>query len=46
VVYCSSGYRSAIAASMLLRERRDVLDLVGGLPAWNAGGLDHAPVAG
>jgi hydroxyacylglutathione hydrolase len=46
VVYCASGYRSAIAASMLLRDGRDVLDLVGGLPAWNAGGLDHAPVAG
>jgi rhodanese-related sulfurtransferase len=45
VVYCASGYRSAIAASMLLRERDDVLDLVGGLPAWNAGGLEPAPVA-
>jgi hydroxyacylglutathione hydrolase len=38
VVYCTSGYRSAIAASMLLREQfDDILDLVGGLPAWEAG---------
>jgi glyoxylase-like metal-dependent hydrolase (beta-lactamase superfamily II)/rhodanese-related sulfurtransferase len=37
VVYCSSGYRSAIAASLLQREgHRDVADLVGGLPAWQA----------
>lgn len=37
VVYCASGYRSAIAASVLRRSGRiDVLDLVGGLPAWEA----------
>lgn len=37
VLYCASGYRAAIAASMLLREQHgDVLDLVGGLPAWSA----------
>jgi hydroxyacylglutathione hydrolase len=42
VVYCSSGYRSAIAASLLAREGRDVSDLVGGLAAWDA----SAPMIG
>jgi rhodanese-related sulfurtransferase len=37
VVYCASGYRSAIAASVLQRDgASDVSDLVGGLPAWQA----------
>ncbi|MBV9309754.1 MAG: MBL fold metallo-hydrolase [Solirubrobacterales bacterium] len=37
VVYCSSGYRSAIAASLLSRGGREaVSDLVGGLAAWNS----------
>jgi glyoxylase-like metal-dependent hydrolase (beta-lactamase superfamily II)/rhodanese-related sulfurtransferase len=37
VVYCSSGYRSAIAASVLRREGVErVSDLVGGLGAWQA----------
>jgi hydroxyacylglutathione hydrolase len=37
VVHCASGYRSAIAASVLRRAGRDrVSDLVGGLPAWRA----------
>ncbi len=36
VVYCASGYRSAIAASVLrLGGRPDVADLVGGLAAWD-----------
>ena len=37
VLYCASGYRSAIATSVL--EQRggvEVADLVGGLPAWEA----------
>jgi hydroxyacylglutathione hydrolase len=42
VVYCTSGYRSAIAASLLRTAGlRQVSDLVGGLGAWqaeNAGG--------
>jgi hydroxyacylglutathione hydrolase len=39
VVYCTSGYRSAIAASVLRRAgRTDVADLVGGLEAWKASG--------
>jgi rhodanese-related sulfurtransferase len=37
IVYCATGYRSAIAASLILRTgRRDVADLVGGYPAWEA----------
>ena len=35
VVYCSGGYRSAIAASLLRRAGHTaVADLVGGLEAW------------
>ncbi len=37
VVYCASGYRSGIAASLLRRAgRTEVADLVGGLEAWKA----------
>jgi hydroxyacylglutathione hydrolase len=37
VVHCASGYRSAIAASLLRRDGfSDVADLVGGLPAWES----------
>jgi glyoxylase-like metal-dependent hydrolase (beta-lactamase superfamily II)/rhodanese-related sulfurtransferase len=37
VVYCTSGYRSAIAASVLRREQSsEVSDLVGGLGAWDS----------
>jgi glyoxylase-like metal-dependent hydrolase (beta-lactamase superfamily II)/rhodanese-related sulfurtransferase len=37
VVYCASGYRSAIAASVLRRAGlSDVIDLVGGFGAWEA----------
>ena len=40
VVYCASGYRSAIAASVLRRARpADVSDLVGGSAAWEAAAL-------
>jgi glyoxylase-like metal-dependent hydrolase (beta-lactamase superfamily II)/rhodanese-related sulfurtransferase len=40
VVYCGSGYRSAIAASLLRRDgREDVSDLVGGLAAWDSTAL-------
>ena len=43
VVYCTSGYRSAIAASVLQRAGfTRVLDLVGGLPAWEAERLQPA----
>ncbi len=38
IPYCSSGYRSAIAASLLqARGFERVGDLVGGVAAWNAG---------
>jgi rhodanese-related sulfurtransferase len=40
VVYCANGYRSAIAASLMLVTRfRAVTDLVGGLAAWEAARL-------
>jgi len=40
VVYCTSGYRSAIAASMMRREQvLGVADLVGGLGAWESAQL-------
>jgi hydroxyacylglutathione hydrolase len=43
VAYCSSGYRSGIAASLMQREGLvQVSDLVGGLAAWDAARL---PVA-
>jgi len=35
VVHCASGYRSAIACSLLERERfESIADLVGGMAAW------------
>jgi hydroxyacylglutathione hydrolase len=40
VVYCASGYRSAIAASLLRRDGlSQVANLVGGLAAWNSAQL-------
>jgi glyoxylase-like metal-dependent hydrolase (beta-lactamase superfamily II)/rhodanese-related sulfurtransferase len=40
VVYCASGYRSVIAASLLRRLGfSDVSDLIGGYGAWAAAGL-------
>jgi hydroxyacylglutathione hydrolase len=40
VVHCATGYRSAIAVSLLLREGLDsVADLVGGTAAWTASNL-------
>jgi rhodanese-related sulfurtransferase len=40
VVYCASGYRSQIAASVLLEAGFcDVSDLIGGTTAWTAAGL-------
>jgi hydroxyacylglutathione hydrolase len=39
-VHCEGGYRSAIAASVLLQQgRQNVLDLVGGYKAWAASKL-------
>jgi glyoxylase-like metal-dependent hydrolase (beta-lactamase superfamily II)/rhodanese-related sulfurtransferase len=40
VVYCASGYRSAIAASLMLQAKLPtVVDLIGGLSAWDAARL-------
>lgn len=40
VVHCATGYRSAIAASVLLREGFSaVADLVGGIAAWESSSL-------
>jgi rhodanese-related sulfurtransferase len=37
VVHCAGGYRSAIAASLLLRDGfAPVADLAGGIAAWDA----------
>ncbi len=43
VVHCQSGYRSSIAASILEREGIEkVMDLVGGIDAWEAARLTTA----
>lgn len=40
VVHCQGGYRSSIAASLLLKHGRDnVFDMVGGYKAWVQSGL-------
>jgi rhodanese-related sulfurtransferase len=47
VLQCAAGYRSAIAASMLAQHgMTDIADLVGGLMAWEAAGLDLAATTG
>ncbi len=41
IVYCASGYRSAVAASLLRRAGiARVANLVGGLAAWESAQLD------
>jgi rhodanese-related sulfurtransferase len=41
VLQCAGGYRSAIAASLLANHGMTAIaDLVGGLAAWEAAGLD------
>jgi rhodanese-related sulfurtransferase len=43
VLQCAGGYRSAIAASVLAQHGMTAIaDLVGGLAAWEAAGLDLA----
>lgn len=38
-VVCGSGYRSSVAASLLASQgRREVVNVVGGMSAWNASG--------
>jgi hydroxyacylglutathione hydrolase len=39
VVHCATGYRSAIAASLLRRAEIEVFDLAGGMAAWEAASL-------
>jgi rhodanese-related sulfurtransferase len=42
IVHCAGGYRSSIAASLLMREgRSDVSELAGGIAAWEAAGLPY-----
>jgi len=46
VAYCASGYRSAIACSLMRRAgRQAVTDLVGGIGAWESAGLPTASAA-
>ena len=46
IVYCASGYRSAVAASLLRRERTPQLaTLVGGLGAWKSARLATVAVS-
>jgi rhodanese-related sulfurtransferase len=45
VVQCAEGYRSAIAASLLLREGFAVSDLAGGIAAWQASGFETVGAA-
>ena len=41
MVYCRTGYRSSIAASMLRKQGFDpVTDLIGGIQAWEGEGLE------
>jgi rhodanese-related sulfurtransferase/glyoxylase-like metal-dependent hydrolase (beta-lactamase superfamily II) len=45
-VHCKGGYRSAIAASLLLRAGfRQIVNVAGGFDAWKAAGLPVAQVA-
>jgi glyoxylase-like metal-dependent hydrolase (beta-lactamase superfamily II)/rhodanese-related sulfurtransferase len=45
-VHCKSGYRSAIACSLLQRAGfDDMVDLKGGFDAWCEAGLDRTPAA-
>ena len=47
VVHCEGGYRSSIAASLLLMHgRKDVWDLVGGYKAWVASKLPVVTASG
>ncbi len=41
-VHCKSGYRSAIAASLLQRAGHNVINVVGGFDAWEKEGLSAA----
>jgi len=46
VIHCQTGYRSSIAASLLLREgHQRIADLVGGINAWQASRANGAGAA-
>jgi len=41
VIYCRSGYRSSIAASLLRGQGfKEVTDLIAGIEGWEASGLE------
>ncbi|HKE86293.1 MAG TPA: MBL fold metallo-hydrolase [Vicinamibacterales bacterium] len=42
LVHCAGGYRSSIAAGMLQQQGIDVIELTGGIGAWEAAGLPTA----
>jgi hydroxyacylglutathione hydrolase len=43
VVYCATGYRAAIAGSVMRAAQFDVSDLVGGIDAWDSAQLETVP---
>ena len=46
VVHCEGGYRSAIAASLLVKaQHKNVFDLIGGFKAWTVSKLPVEPAA-
>ena len=46
VTVCRSGHRSALAARMLAREGREVINLSGGMRAWARAGLPVVAAGG
>jgi len=38
-VICGSGFRSSVAASLLVAHGREALTVIGGMTAWRAAGL-------
>jgi len=38
-VICGSGFRSSVAASLMVAHGREALTVVGGMTAWRAAGL-------
>jgi hydroxyacylglutathione hydrolase len=42
-VICGSGFRSSVAASLLVAHGREALTVVGGMTAWRASGLPEVP---
>lgn len=45
-VVCGSGYRSSVAASLLVGEGLEVIQVLGGMSAWAAAGYPLEPPAG